>query len=55
MGVTYKAYDSHLRVDVALKVINPAQVGDAKTQALFLREARGGARAPFQCRECRLV
>ena len=44
MGVTYKAYDSQLRVHVALKVINPAQVGDAKTQALFLREARAAAR-----------
>ena len=44
MGVTYKAYDPQLRVEVALKVINPAQVGDAKTQALFLREARAAAR-----------
>ncbi len=44
MGVTYKAYDSQLRIEVALKVINPAQVGDAKTQALFLREARAAAR-----------
>lgn len=55
MGETYKAYDSQLPVDVALRAINPAQVGDATTQALFLREARGGARAPFQCRECRLA
>ncbi len=44
MGVTYKAYDPHLRVEVALKVINPAQVGDAKARALFLREARAAAR-----------
>ena len=44
MGVTYKAYDPQLRVEVALKVINPGQVGDAKTQALFLREARAAAR-----------
>ena len=44
MGVTYKAYDAQLRVEVALKVINPGQVGDAKTQALFLREARAAAR-----------
>ncbi|OAI42849.1 hypothetical protein AYO41_03440 [Verrucomicrobia bacterium SCGC AG-212-E04] len=28
MGVTYKAYDPQLRVEVALKVINPTQVGD---------------------------
>src|ERR1700676_214622 len=44
MGVTYKAYDPRLRVEVALKVINPAQIGDAKTRALFLREARAAAR-----------
>ena len=44
MGVTYKAYDEELRVDVALKLITPAQVDDAKTQALFLREARAAAR-----------
>ena len=44
MGVTYKAYDAQLRVEVALKVINPAQMGDAKVQALFLREARAAAR-----------
>ena len=44
MGVTYKAYDSQLRVEVALKVINPAQLGDRKAQALFLREARAAAR-----------
>ena len=44
MGVTYKAHDKQLRVDVALKVINPAQVGNAKAQALFLREARAAAR-----------
>ncbi len=44
MGVTYKAYDPQLRLDIALKVINPAQVGDAKARALFLREARAAAR-----------
>src|SRR5476651_1749103 len=44
MGVTYKAYDEQLRIDVALKVINPAQLGHPKTQALFLREARAAAR-----------
>jgi serine/threonine protein kinase len=44
MGVTYKAYDPQLRLDVALKVINPAQVGDEKARALFLREARAAAR-----------
>ncbi len=44
MGVTYKAYDPQLRLDVALKVINPAQVGNDKARALFLREARAAAR-----------
>ncbi len=44
MGVNYKAFDEQLRIDVALKVINPAQLGDAKTRALFLREARAAAR-----------
>ena len=43
MGVTYKAFDERLRVDVALKVIAPGQVHDAKAQALFLREARAAA------------
>ena len=44
MGVTYKAYDERLRIEVALKVITPGQVDDAKAQALFLREARAAAR-----------
>ncbi len=44
MGVTYKAFDEQLRVDVALKVITPAQLGDPKSYALFLREARAAAR-----------
>ena len=44
MGVTYKAYDERLRIEVALKVITPGQVDDPKVQALFLREARAAAR-----------
>ena len=43
MGVTYKAVDERLRMEVALKVITPSQVDDPKTQALFLREARTAA------------
>ncbi len=30
MGVTYKAYDEELRIDVALKVITPGQVDDPR-------------------------
>ncbi len=44
MGVTYKAFDEQLRIDVALKVISPGQVDDPKSQSLFLREARAAAR-----------
>ncbi len=43
MGITYKAVDERLRMEVALKVIAPSQVDDPKTQALFLREARTAA------------
>ena len=44
MGVTYKAFDERLRIDVALKLIAPAQVDNPKAQASFLREARAAAR-----------
>ena len=44
MGVTYKAFDERLRIEVALKLITPGQVDDPKSQALFLREARAAAR-----------
>src|SRR5450631_3473134 len=44
MGVTYKAYDQRLRIDVALKIITPAQVDNPRAQSLFLREARAAAR-----------
>ncbi len=44
MGVTYKAWDTRLRIDVALKVIHPARLGDRETQRLFVREARAAAR-----------
>ena len=44
MGVTYKAHDERLRMDVALKVITPSQTENAKAQGLFLREARAAAR-----------
>ena len=44
MGVTYKAFDEKLRIEVALKLITPGQVDDPKTQVLFLREARAADR-----------
>ncbi len=44
MGMTYKAHDTRLRVDVALKVINPARLGDPDARRLFIREARAAAR-----------
>ena len=44
MGVTYKAFDERLRIDVALKLITPAQIDNPKAQTSFLREARAAAR-----------
>ncbi len=44
MGVTYKAFDERLRIDVALKLITPAQIDNPKAQSSFLREARAAAR-----------
>ncbi len=44
MGLTYKAFDTRLRIDVALKVIHPAKLGDPDAQRLFIREARAAAR-----------
>ncbi len=44
MGEAYKAYDERLRIEVALKLIHPMRVHDAKVQSLFLREARAAAR-----------
>ncbi len=44
MGVTYRAVDTRLHVDVALKVIHPARISDQDAQKLFVREARAAAR-----------
>src|SRR4051812_9064784 len=44
MGVTYKAYDTDLHCEVALKVIKPDLLAAAGTQERFLREARAAAR-----------
>jgi serine/threonine protein kinase len=43
MGVTYKAFDTNLRIDVALKVISPAFLGSDVARQRFLREARSAA------------
>src|SRR3984893_17068876 len=44
MGVTYKAFDVHLRCPVTLKVINERYVGDESARLRFLREARAAAK-----------
>src|ERR1700728_4604103 len=44
MGITYKAFDTNLRCNVALKVINAAYLNDPTAAERFLREARGAAR-----------
>lgn len=44
MGLTYKAFDERLRLEVALKVISPQRLHEPSVQALFLREARSAAR-----------
>ncbi|MCG8461560.1 MAG: serine/threonine protein kinase, partial [Holophagales bacterium] len=40
MGIVYRAHDRRLRRDVALKVLHPERVSDAKRQRRFVREAR---------------
>ena len=43
MGVTYKARDTDLHCDVALKVINPGILGSPDARERFMREARAAA------------
>src|SRR5262245_61720110 len=43
MGVTYKAFDTNLRREVALKVINPRYLANESSRARFLSEARAAA------------
>jgi serine/threonine protein kinase len=43
MGVTYKAFDTNLRCDVALKVIHPQCLNSETARQRFLREARAAA------------
>lgn len=44
MGVTYKAFDTDLHCDVALKIILPTILDNEGTRERFLREARSAAR-----------
>ena len=51
MGITYKAFDTNLRVNVALKVINAKYLESEVAQQRFMREARAAAAtAPSECR-----
>jgi len=43
MGLTYKAFDTNLRCEVALKVIHPRYLADESSRARFLSEARAAA------------
>ena len=43
MGITYKAFDTNLRVNVALKVINAKYLENEVAQQRFMREARSAA------------
>jgi serine/threonine protein kinase/TPR repeat protein len=44
MGITYKAFDTNLRVPVALKVINTATLNSEVARQRFVREARSAAK-----------
>src|SRR5437870_143831 len=43
MGITYKAFDTNLRCNVALKVINTACLDSDVARQRFVREARAAA------------
>ncbi len=44
MGITYKAFDTSLRITVALKVINAAYLNSEIARQRFVREARSAAK-----------
>src|SRR5271154_5524107 len=44
MGITYKAFDTSLRIPVALKVINGAYLNSEVARQRFIREARSAAK-----------
>jgi serine/threonine protein kinase len=43
MGVTYRAFDTNLRCEIALKVIHPRYLADESSRTRFLSEARAAA------------
>src|SRR5215213_7769070 len=44
MGITYKAFDTNLRVPVALKVINTQSLDSTVARERFVQEARSAAK-----------
>ena len=44
MGIVFRAHDSKLTRDVALKIMSPSLLADASAPARFLREAQSAAR-----------